>query len=146
MSDTDAFPDQDIFAMTLIGESESLGEQAMTAQASSIMNRVKANIGWMGASNARNVCLARNQYDVWWPATDNADRQRCLDIAQNNRAYPPFVVALGIAATALAGDLVDCVNGGVSYFDGDNTPYWAIGKTPCFVNGTRQYYDLAAVT
>jgi hypothetical protein len=146
--DTDQFTDVEIFAMTLIGESESLGEEGMREQASTVMNRAKADLKGMGGSNVRNVCLAHDQYDVWWPAAGNADRQRVLDIATNNPTYSPYVAALGIAESAIAGTLVDCTNGSVSYYDSDkcSEPYWAKGKTPSFVDGDRYFYNLAAVT
>ena len=68
-----------------------------------IMNRANVNLRWMGGSNVRNVCLAHDQYDVWWPQAGNADRHRVLDIASTNPLYGPYIVALGVAAKLLAG-------------------------------------------
>jgi hypothetical protein len=145
MADTNQFSDQDILAMTAIGESESRGEAGMTQTVCTVMNRVKANLLWMGGDNARSVCLARNQYDCWWPQTGNPDRQRILDIALNDRAYDAFVVALGIAASALAGDLVDITNGAVSYGDDGERPEVHPGSEPCLADGDRVFFGLEAV-
>ena len=143
--DTDQLSDQQILALTAVGESDKLGEVGMTETVCTVMNRAKANIAWMGGSNVRNVCLARNQYDIWWPQTNNEDRQRVLDIAQNNPTYGPYVVALGIAASALAGDLVDITNGAVSYGDDGESPDVHPGSEPCLVNGGRVFFGLDAV-
>jgi hypothetical protein len=146
-ADTDPFSTVQILALTAIGESESLGEQGMTETICTVMNRAQANLHWMGGSDVRAVCLAHDQFDVWWPETGNPDRQRVLDIATNNPSYGPYVVALGIAARATAGDLPDVTSGAVSYYDSDecDPPGWSIGKTPCYVNGARLYFNLAAV-
>jgi hypothetical protein len=148
VADTDALSVQETLALTAVGESDKLGETGMTETICTAMNRAKANLHWMGGSDVKAVCLAHNQYDVWWPATGNADRQRVLDIAQNNASYAPYVLALGIAASALAGDLVDVTNGAVSYYDSDECacPHDLVGKTPCYVNGARIFFDLAAVS
>ncbi|HEY5178104.1 MAG TPA: hypothetical protein VII95_21320 [Terriglobales bacterium] len=88
--------------------------------------------------------LRHDQYDVWWP---QADRQRVLGIDSNNPSYGPYVDALGIAAKLLAGDLADVTNGAVSYCDSDECacPDDLVGKSPCYVNGARFYFDLKAV-
>jgi hypothetical protein len=147
MADTDTLTVQQVLALTAVGESDDLGETGMTETICTAINRAKANLEWMGGSDVKAVCLARNQYDVWWPQTGNADRQRVLDIAQNNPSYRPYIAALGLAANALAGDLADVTNNAVSYYDSDECPEpgWAKGKTPCHVNGARIFYNLAAV-
>jgi Cell Wall Hydrolase len=148
MADTDSFSTLEIIGMTLVGESESLGTQGMTETACVIQNRMNANLGWLGGQKARNVCLQKEQFDCWWPQSNNEDRQRILEIGQNIPLYSPYVTALSIASNLLAGTLVDCTNSSVSYFDPspDGPPSWSIGKQPCYVNEPRQYYDLAAVT
>lgn len=147
MADTDALTDQQILALTAVGESDKLGETGMTETICTVMNRVIANLHWMGGSNARNVCLAHDQYDVWWPVSGNPDRQRVLNIAAKTPSYGPYIGALGIAANALAGDLADVTNGAVSYYDSDvcDCPEDMVGKTPCYVNGARIFFDLPAV-
>jgi Cell Wall Hydrolase len=143
-SDTDALSDTEILAATAIGEAESLGHDEMARTINSIMNRAKANIKWMGGGNPRNVCLQRRQYDCWNPGDD---RDRIMHIATQNPLYDAYVDALGLASDALAGDLPDGTNGAVSYFDSDacKTPFWAVGKEPCFSAGFRRYFNLAAV-
>ena len=145
MADTDTLSDLEILACTLVGESESLGEDGMTGTALTIVNRVRANLHWLGGYSVRGVCLQPQQYDCW-NAGDNTDRSRILEIAQNNPIYGPYVLAQRIAGDAIAGRLVDFTNGAVSYYDPPADPYWAKGKTPCFIDGKRQYFDLRAVT
>lgn len=147
MSDLDQFSDTEILAMTAVGESDKLGHEGMLGTICTVANRAKANLHWMGGNSLRAVCLARNQYDVFWPEQNNADRQRVIHIATQNPLFGPYVDALGIASDALAGTLVDAVNGAVSYYDSDQckTPAWAVGKKPCFSLGFRFYFDLAAV-
>jgi hypothetical protein len=140
------FSDLEIFAGTLIGEAESLGEQGMAETACTVLNRAAANLHWMGGNNVRDVCLAPSQYSTWNPG-DNSDRERVINIIQNNPLYGPYVIATGIAQSAISGSLADCTNGAVSYYDSDGCaqPRWAIGKTPCYVNVARNYYDLTEV-
>jgi hypothetical protein len=147
MTDTDQFSTKEIVAMTAVGESDRLGHVGMAGTVCTAVNRAKANLHWMGGSDVRNVCLAHDQYDVWWPATDNEDRQRVFDIATKNPLYGPYVDALGIAVSALAGTLPDCTNGAVTYYDSDECacPRDLVGKAPCHIEGARIYFDLAAV-
>lgn len=147
MIDPASLTSREVLALTAIGESESLGEVGMTETICTIINRAKANLKWMGGSDAKNVCLAHDQYDVWWPETGNADRQRVLNIVANNPSYPAYLPALGIADSALAGGLVDVTNSAISYYDSDacDCPKDMVGKTPCYVNGARIFFDLAAV-
>ena len=96
----------------------------------------------------RAVCLAHDQYDCWWPQDGNADRERILNIPPNNPAYPPYLAALGVAASALAGDLADVTSGAVSYYDSDECacPDALAGKNPCHVRGPRIFFNLGAVS
>lgn len=141
----DQFSDQEIIAMTLVGESESLGSLGMTQTACTIQNRVKANLHWMGGKNARDVCLAKNQYDAWWPEIGNEDRERIIDIATNNPLYGPYVIALVIAANTIANAIDDITNGAVSYGDHGAKPKVHPGSEPCLVVGSRVFFDLKAV-
>lgn len=143
--DTDVLSDVEIVACTLLGESENLGEDGMTGTALTIMNRAGANLHWLGGNTLRGVCLQNKQYDCWWPVANNDDRERILSISHTNPLYGPYILALRIASDALAENIVDFTNGAVSYFDPPAKPDWAEGKTPCYIQGKRQYYDLKAV-
>lgn len=145
MTDTDAFSDLEILACTLLGESEDLGEQGMTGTALTIVNRAAADLDWLGGTTLRGVCLQKSQYDCWWPQDNNDDRQRILLIASTNPLYGPYVVAQGVAKEALSGILTDFTHGAVSYYDPPAFPFWAKGKTPCYVEGARNYFNLAAI-
>lgn len=143
MADTDPFSTVEILAMTAIGESESLGQKGMTQTICTVMNRVKANLVWMGGSDVRQVCLQKGQYDCWEP--DCEDRERILVIAQNNPLYGPYVAALGIAQSAIAGTLVDITNNAVSYGDDGKKPEVNPGSQPCLIDGMRVFFNLLAV-
>jgi hypothetical protein len=145
MGDTDLFTDLQILALTALGESEDLGEIGMQQTINIIMNRVAANIEWMGGSNARQVCLQKNQFDCWWPQSDNEDRSRILEIANQNPLYGPYIVALGLAESALAGNLSDITSGCVSYVDGNAKACVHPGSEPILIIGERKFYDLSAV-
>jgi hypothetical protein len=142
MTDTDAFSDVEILALTAIGESEELGEKGMQQTINTVTNRVNANLEWMGGSDVRTVCLQPGQYDCWNPGKD---RDRIISIGLQNPSYAPYVTALGLAASALAGDLPDITNGAVSYGDDGEHPEVHPGSQPCLVDGSRVFYDLAAV-
>jgi hypothetical protein len=147
MSDTDDLTDLQILACTLIGESENLGENGMSGTALTIMNRAAANIKWMGGSSARGVCLQPEQYDCWDPDPGNTDRQRIISIATTNPLYAPYALATRIASDAIAHRLTDFTNNAVSYYDSDqcSCPKTLVGKTPCYIDGARYYFDLKAV-
>ena len=144
MNDTDPFNVQEVLALTAVGESESLGEKGMQQTINSVMNRAAADVHWMGGGDVRAICLQPGQYDCWDPGKD---RERIISIGLSNPSYGPYVVALGLAARALAGDLPDICNGGVSYYDSVACPepYWAKDKPPCLVDGSRIFFDLASV-
>lgn len=133
--------------MTLIGEAESLGHDGMVGTACTIVNRAKANLKWLGGPRVRDVCLRQHQYDVWWPAEHNPDRERVLSVATQNPAYGPYLDATRTAQLAVSGTLPDTTNSAVSYFDSDQCaiPAWATGKNPCLIVGSRWYYDLSAI-
>jgi len=143
--DTDQFSDLIILALTALGESESLGEDGMQQTINSVMNRVAADLAWMGGNNARAVCLQKGQYDCW--NQGSSDRERIINIATNNPLYTPYVTAIGLASSALAGTLPDVTGGAVSYFDSGacKPPYWARDKEPCAIIGQRWFYPLSAV-
>ena len=143
MADTDPFCTLEILALTAIGESEDLGEVGMTQTINTIMNRAAADIGWMGGSDVRSVCLKKGQYDCWDQNT--ADRERIINIGTNNPTYGPYVIALGLAEKALSGNLADTICGAVSYVDGNAKASVHPGSEPCLVVGERRFYDLKAV-
>lgn len=144
-NDTDQFTDLEILALTAVGESDSLGIRGMTQTINTIMNRAAANISWMGGSDVRQVCLQKGQYNCWWPQFNNADRERILDIGTKNPTYGPYLDALRLSESAIAGSLADTVNGSVSYVDGNAKACIHPGSEPCLIDGQRRFYDLKAV-
>jgi len=142
IDDLDPFNTQEIVALTLIGESESLGQQGMIETACTLMNRKKANLKWMGGDDYRTICLQKGQYNCW---DEGKDRERIISIGLNNPVYTPYVIALGIAENLLNDELIDCTHGAVSYCDGDAQVLVHPGSQPCYVNGSRRFYDLKSV-
>lgn len=143
MKDTDVFSDQEILALTALGESESLGPDGMKQTLGTVMNRARANLRWMGGGNMRDICLRPNQYQCWDPG---GDRRRIMDIGLQNQLYGPYVTALSLAQSALDGTLVDVTNGAVSYGDAGTKPMVRKGSMPCLVVGRRTLFDLHAVS
>lgn len=143
MADTDQFSDQKILALTAVGESDDKGDKGMQQTVNTVMNRVAANLKWMGGNDARAVCLQPGQYDCW--NQGSADRKRIIDIALTNASYGPYIDALALAASALAGDLPDVTNGAVSYGDDGEQPEVHPGSVPCLVDGDRTFFGLEAV-
>jgi hypothetical protein len=143
MDNIDQFSDIEILALTAVGESDSLGERGMQQTINTIMNRVSANLHWMGGDNARNVCLQKGQYNCWDQGT--SDRQRIISIGLQNPTYGPYITALSLAKSGIAGELLDITNGAVNYVDGDAHACVHKGSTPCLVYGQRTFYNLKAV-
>ena len=141
--DTDPFSTLEIIALTAIGESDALGEKGMQQTINTVMNRVAANLAWMGGSDARIVCLQKGQYDCWDEGP--SDRERIINIGTNNPTYAPYITALGLAESALAGSLPDITCGAVSYVDGDAKACVHPGSKPCLIAGQRTFYNLMAV-
>jgi hypothetical protein len=142
MTDLSQFTDLEIFAGTLLGESESLGERGMEGTALTIINRAALDLHWMGGNTVRGVCLQKGQYDVW---DGGADTNRVSQIMTQNVLYGPYVEAMQIADDGLAGRLQDWTNGAVSYVDPPAVAITHPGAEPCLVDGERKYYDLKAV-
>ena len=146
MSDLDKFSELQIFSATLIGEFESLGEIGMIEGANVIMNRVKANKHWLGGDSARGVCLFPSQFSCWNDTPNNKDRQRIVSILESDKPYAPFIVATGIAGTALRGALIDRTGGAVSYINHfECDPIWARGKTPIYVHEPVWFFSLQQI-
>lgn len=141
--DTDVFTDLEILALTVVGESDGLGETGMQQTINIVMNRMAANIHWMGGASARAVCLQKGQFDCWDAGT--GDRQRIIDIGTRHPTFGPYLVALGLAERALAGNLPDITNGSVSYVDGNARACVHPGSKPHLIVGERKFYDLKAV-
>lgn len=143
MNDTAVFTELEILGLTAVGESDALGADGMQQTINIVMNRVKANINWMGGAYARSVCLQKRQFNCWDQGT--GDRQRIIDIGIRHPTYGPYLVALGLAERALAGNLPDLTNGSVSYVDGDTRACVHPGSQPHLIVGARKFYDLKAV-
>lgn len=144
MIDLSRFSDTEILALTALGESESLGSKGMQQTINTVINRVGANLSWMGGSAIRNICLKPYQYSTWNPGA-NSDRERVINIGLNNPVYGPYIAALGLAAQALAGTLEDITKGAVSYADGGAKIKVHPGSEPCLMDGNRIFYNLKAV-
>ena len=144
MTEISDLTDLQVFAGTLLGESESLGERGMTGTACTILNRLAANLHWLGGNTIRGVCLQPEQYQCWGAGPDQI---RVLSILDGTKPDAMLHLALSIASTAVAYGLHDITKGAISYYDSKSCPmpYWARGKTPCLVDQGRYYYDLKAV-
>lgn len=143
MDDLQNFSTLQILALTAIGESEELGEIGMQQTINTVMNRVAANLGWMGGNDVRHVCLQKGQYDCWDMGTE--DRERIVSIGMDTPTYAPYLTATRLAASALTGALPDITAGSVSYVDGNARACVHPGSKPHLIVGKRKFYDLKAV-
>lgn len=134
--------DQDIqaIARTIWGEIRSLGHEGMRAVACVIMNRV-AKKKWYGLT-PYEVCMKHNskgiyQFDCNDPDDPNCDK--CQNVTTDD---PQFVDAIQIAEDAVQFNWMDITHGATSYYSTTiSTPWWAEGKTPCFVIGNTNFYN-----
>ena len=136
MSDTDAFTDQQIIALTAYGEARGLGSDGMQATINTIQNRVYSGIRWWG-TGFREVCLKPWQYSCW-NATD-PNRPKLFQVTEDD---PQYTIALQLAADGLSGQLDDLTNQADSYYDDrmPSMPLWADGLTPTFILKTQKYF------
>lgn len=125
-----------IIARTLWGEARGEGIRGMTAVASVIVNRLKAN-QWKGNGNLRNVCLQREQFSCW--NMDDPNRSECLLVNDDDDQYCD---ALLIAQNTFIGSLKDITNGAHYYFvNGIAWPTWAMGRQPCAYIGKHIFFE-----
>lgn len=136
MNDTDQFSDREIIALTAWGEARGLGSEGMQATINTGCNRVQSGITWWGKT-LREVFLKPWQYSCW-NATD-PNRPKLLSVDAFN---PKYSIALGLADTALSGQLDDLTNQADSYYDDrmPSMPVWAHGLAPCFIYDTQRYF------
>lgn len=144
MTDTDALNTLEILALTAVGESDGLGEIGMQQTINTVMNRVAADLHWMGGNDPRAVCLKPHQYDCWDQGA--ADRARIMKIGLEDIKNESYQTALRLAEDALSGNLPDITNGAVSYGDHGEKPSTHPGSQPCLVVGDRVFYNLEAVS
>lgn len=125
-------------ARTAFGEASSDGEAGMTAVCNVVVNRVNSGVTWWGSSIA-GVCLAKMQFDCWFPGT--ADYNRMLAATTDD---PAFATALAIAEQAVAGILADTTRGATTYKRSD-LPWprsWGDEIAPLVVIGSQSFYNL----
>jgi hypothetical protein len=133
-ANTDQFDDRTILALTARGEFDENGVPGWTTILNVIVNRsLTGQRRWN--ADLRHLCLQYEQFDCWFPGPDC---NRIMAIPSND---PDLQVALGLADQALAGTLVDLTDGATSYYDTSiSPPYWAVGKTPCFIMDKIRFY------
>jgi spore germination cell wall hydrolase CwlJ-like protein len=129
----------DTLARTIWGEARNQGYDGMYAIACVVMNRVN-NPTWWGDTIV-NVCTKPFQFSCWLPNDPN--RPKLIAVTNSD---PQFATALGIAATAANGTLVDITNGSTHYFNllMPHAPEWASGRTPTKIIGTHAFFNLVA--
>lgn len=125
-----------VVARTLWGEARGEGRVGMAAVANVIANRV--SLGWRGAADAIDVCLARKQFSCWNDGDPNLARMERVMRAPD----AAYLDACDIARRMLAGDLPDRTDGATHYFVSTlrPRPRWAEGQTPSQVIGQHEFY------
>lgn len=125
----------DVVARTLWGEARGCGAAGMRHVASVILNRA-SHPTWWGSSPV-SVCLQPFQFSCW--NVGHPYRAKLLAVTEQD---PSFVVALGIARTAIAGQLVDETGGSDSYYALSMTtpPNWAAKAVRTFSDGWHAFF------
>lgn len=145
--DTDQFADREIIARTAWGEARSLGHDGMQATINCIQNRLLSGVTWWG-STLRTICIRPWQFSCW--NANDPNRPKLLSVGETD---PQYIIALGLADSAINGTLVDISNCSDSYYDDrmPSMPVWSTGLEPRFICGTQKYFktvewakDLAA--
>ncbi len=127
--------ERDILARTLWGEARSEGDAGMRAIAAVIINR-RARDGIERVKSVREICLAPYQFSCWNGGDPN--RIKVLTVDESD---PVFRLALGIAAEALGGTLVDPTGGATHYHAAHISPYWSQDRTPSARIGRHVFYN-----
>jgi N-acetylmuramoyl-L-alanine amidase len=124
----------DIVARTMWGEARGAGVEGMTAVAAVIGNRA-ANPRWWG-SDLISVCQKPWQFSCWNVDDPNLPKLEAVDASD-----PQFAEALVIAASLVAGTLLDPTNNADSYYDlSIPAPSWAGDATFTVQIGNMRFY------
>ena len=136
--DTLRFSDQEIVALTLLGEAESMGLNGMQATACTIKNRLNSGVKWWGKT-PRQVCLYPWQYSCWNTRGPNPNRFRIIGF---DRESPDFKIAMMVAAQVIDGSLKDVTNGATHYYNPSlcQMPNFAKNRNPCFMMPPHLFY------
>lgn len=128
--------DENILALTMMGEARGSGLQGMQAVGNSIMNRVVKQ-SWYGKTPAE-VCLKPWQYSCWNAGDPN--RPYLEQITADNGQ---FAVALSIAQNLANGSLADLTDGATHYYAKtmQTVPKWAAGLVPCADIGGQYFFN-----
>jgi len=140
----------DTVARTICGEARNQGQSGMEDVASIIVNRADIAASYVAAHGKNHplfgdgtdasACKANwhgvYQFSCWTPGDPN------LPIIQNlNPNMAIFRDALNIADEACSGGLDDRTQGATHYKVIGTFAEWAVGKTPCYVNGAHEFYN-----
>lgn len=118
--------DTEVLARTLFGEAEAQDKADAIAIASVALNRTKHPKLW--PASISGVCLQPKAFSCW-----NGDNPRLPTIRAVDGRNKWYSYCYGIAAKAVAGELVDPTGGATHYFASYiDWPKWAEGKTPCY--------------
>lgn len=148
--------DVQAFTCTLIGEALNEPLDGVLAVASTIRNRVNADIhgdskpDWWGETY-KGVCLKPWQFSCWWELNANAARvydaaTALLDGADWTTQHEAFI---HIASLVMEGDVPDISNRADHYlttalYRSSKCPAWAKLSTPVCVAGHHTFFHLGA--
>jgi spore germination cell wall hydrolase CwlJ-like protein len=139
--------DLDTLARTLWGEARNQGREGMAAVANVIVNRVDIDLhndkkpDWWG-EGFHAVCRKPWQFSCWNPNDPNLVKLKAVTEDDLN-----FLMAVGIAADAISGNLPDRTHGATHYFApkalkalGLSLPDWALRQHPTAIIGAHVFY------
>lgn len=121
---------QEVVAMTILGEARGEGKRGMYAVASVIAQR---SIAW--GKTAQAVCLQRKQFSCWNTSNKNRAKLRLL----LNTPEAAYAKQLAIHLQQLNRKWIGNAD---HYCTLRTRPYWAKGKKPTATIGNHKFYKL----
>ena len=130
-------PEQEIVAMTILGEARNQGEAGMYAVACVIQQRAAHWRRNGKRITPTQVCLRPDQFSCWNPNDPNRPKLRGLLNNNNKQAIYAKRLALGLGKLEAS-----YVNNADHYCKVTKNPYWIKGEKRLKVIGQHKFYKL----
>ena len=122
--------DQQVIAMTILGEARGEGQLGMYAVACVIAQRAENR-----KLSARKVCLQKYQFSCW--LSSDLNRRKLPGLLKTKNATYALYLAKNIGRMDRA-----FMNYADHYYAGQKVPYWARGKRPVKRIGAHTFFRL----
>ena len=122
--------DETIAALTVFGEARGEDDLGRRAVAHVLLNR-----GRVRKHSLLQVCLQAAQFSCWNVGDPN--RAQILRAREEH----PHIYDECLSAFAVATGEDDFTEGATHYCTIESSPFWAVGKTPCFTHGNHKFFN-----